>query len=103
MDELDHMAIHEIQISPEDLKAHPDYISAEIDYHLQPPIPQLKPGSNALVICKKPNGRLRTCLDPTDLNKVIKREQHPVPTVDDITPILCGSTLFSKPDAKQGY
>ena len=28
---------------------------------------------NALVICKKPNGRLRTCLAPKDLNKVIKR------------------------------
>ena len=58
---------------------------------------------NALVICEKPNGRLRTCLDPEDLNKVIKREYHPVPTVGEITPKLCGSTLFSKLDAKQGY
>ena len=32
------LAIYEIHISPEDLKAHPDYISAETDYHLQPPI-----------------------------------------------------------------
>ena len=38
MDELDQLAINEIQTSPEDLKAHPDYISAEPDYHLQPPI-----------------------------------------------------------------
>ena len=43
------------------------------------------------------------CLAPKDLNKVIKREHHPVPTVDDISPKLCGSTLFSKLDAKQGY
>ena len=41
---------------------------------------------NALVTCEKPNGRLRTWLDPKDLNKVIKGECHPVPTVDDITP-----------------
>ena len=34
MDELDQLAIHEIQTSPEDLKAHPDYISAETDFHL---------------------------------------------------------------------
>ena len=40
---------------------------------------------NALLICGKPNGRLRTCLDPKYLNKVINREHHPVPTVDDIT------------------
>ena len=47
---------------------------------------------NAFVIHKKPNCRLRTCLDPKDLNMVIKRENHPVPRVDDITPKLCGST-----------
>ena len=40
---------------------------------------------NALVISEKSNGRLRTCLDPKDLNKVIKREHHPVPTVDHFT------------------
>ena len=35
MDELDQLAIHEIQTSSEDLKAHPDYyISAETYYHL---------------------------------------------------------------------
>ena len=34
MDEIDQLAIHEIEISPEDLKTHPDYISAETGYHL---------------------------------------------------------------------
>ena len=58
---------------------------------------------NALVIHEKPHGRLRTCFDHKDLSKVIKREHHPVQTVDDITPKLCGSTLYSKLDAKQGY
>ena len=33
----------------------------------------------------------------------MKRENHSVPTVDSITPKLCGSTPFSKFDAKQGY
>ena len=58
---------------------------------------------NSLVIREKPNGSLRICLDPKDLNKAIKREHHPIPTLDDITPRLHGSTLFSKLDAKQGY
>ena len=58
---------------------------------------------NALVIHEKPNGRLRTCLDPKDLSKVIKREHYSVPTVDDITPKLCGSTLLFKLDVRQGY
>ena len=37
MDELDQLPTHEIQTSPEDLKVHPDYMSAETDYHLWPP------------------------------------------------------------------
>ena len=61
------------------------------------------PQLGALVIHEKANGRLRTCLSTKVLNKVIKREHYPVPTVDDIMPKLCGSTLFSKLDAKQGY
>ena len=34
MEELGQLAIHEIQTSPEDLKVHPYYISAETDYYL---------------------------------------------------------------------
>ena len=33
---------------------------------------------NSLVIREKPNGSLRICLDPKDLNKAIKREHHPI-------------------------
>ena len=58
---------------------------------------------NSLVISEKPNGSLRICLDPKDLNKAIKQEHHLIPTLDDITPGLHGCTLFSKLDAKQGY
>ena len=58
---------------------------------------------NSLVIREKANGSLRICLDPKDLNKAIKREHHPVPTMDDIIPWLHGSTLFSNLDAKLGY
>ena len=34
MDELDQLGIHDMHTSPEDLKAHDDYISAETDYYL---------------------------------------------------------------------
>ena len=49
---------------------------------------------NLLGIREKPGGRLHICLDPKGLNKVIRREHHPLPTVDDITHRLCGSTLI---------
>ena len=45
---------------------------------------------NSLVIREKPNCSVRICLDPKDLNKAIKQEHHPVPTLDDITPRLYG-------------
>ena len=44
---------------------------------------------NSFVIREKPAGRLYIYLDPKDLNKVIKKEHHPVPTVDVITPRVC--------------
>ena len=29
------------------------------------------------------NGKVRICIDPSDLNKVIKREHHPMRTVEE--------------------
>ena len=65
------------------------------------PLPKI----NALVIHKKPTGRLKTCLDPKDLNKIIKREHHPVPTVENITPNHNYVDPHSSPklDTKQWY
>ena len=36
---------------------------------------------NSLVVREKPNGSLRVCLDPRDLNKAIRREHYPAPRV----------------------
>ncbi|GFS43630.1 transposon Tf2-9 polyprotein [Nephila pilipes] len=44
----------------------------------------------SLVMIEKPNGNLRLCLDPRDLNKVIKREQYQIPCTDDIISRLEG-------------
>lgn len=56
----------------------------------------------ALVLVKKPNGSLRICLDPKDINKVIKREYCPIPTLEQITSDMAGATIFSTLDATQG-
>ena len=58
---------------------------------------------NSIVVREKPDGRLRICLDPTDLNKAIKRDHYPTPTVEEITPKLAKAKIFSKLDAKNGY
>ena len=58
---------------------------------------------DSLVIREKPNGTLRLCLDPKDLNEAIKRDHYPTPTLEEITPKLTGAKLFSKLDAQNGY
>lgn len=56
-----------------------------------------------LVVVKKPNGKLRICLDPKELNKVIKREYFQMPTIDDMLAELSGATVFSILDANMGF
>ena len=41
-------------------------------------------GSIQLFIVKKPDGSLRLCLDPKDLNKAIKHNQWDNRTIDDV-------------------
>ncbi|MEW8560660.1 MAG: RNase H-like domain-containing protein, partial [Candidatus Thiodiazotropha sp.] len=58
---------------------------------------------SSLVYPQKPNGKLRICLDPKDLNNAIKRPHYPLKTLDDILPRLTGAKFFSKLDARSGY
>ncbi|GFO05976.1 Pol polyprotein [Plakobranchus ocellatus] len=58
---------------------------------------------NSLIYRQKANGRLRFCLDPTDLNRDILREHHKTPTLEEILPNLSGAKYFSILDAKCGY
>ena len=52
---------------------------------------------------ERPDGRMRICLDPTDLNKVIKREHYAAAVVQDKAHLLNGSDTFTKLDLKDGY
>ena len=52
---------------------------------------------------EKPNGSLRLCLDPKDLNKAIKREHYQMPTTESILLKLAGAKLFTKLDALNAY
>lgn len=58
---------------------------------------------NSMTVVKKPNGDLRVCLDPRDLNKAIRREHFKLPTFEEITANLLGAKYFSTLDAKQGF
>ena len=59
--------------------------------------------SSLVVVEKQKGGKLRVCLDPRDLNRAIKREYYPLPTLEDITAKLSKAKFFTKLDACSGY
>ena len=57
-----------------------------------------------IMIVEKPDGNLRICLDPKDLNRALKlREHFQLPISPEITSKLTGAKVFSKLDAKDGF
>lgn len=57
---------------------------------------------SAMVVSTR-NNKIRICLDPLDLNKVVKRAHHPMKTVEDIVSNIPNACVFSKLDAKSGF
>ena len=55
-----------------------------------------------MVIAKKGNGKIRICTDLTKLNAAVKREIHPMATVEGSLGKIKGN-IFSKLDANSGF
>ena len=58
---------------------------------------------NSIVVVEKPNGSIRICLDPKNLNEAILRQHFPMQRADDIIADMAGAQYFSKLDASSGY
>ena len=58
---------------------------------------------SSLVMVEKADGRLRICLDLSDLNKVFKREHYPMPTAETVMSEMSDAKYFSKLDASNRY
>ena len=58
---------------------------------------------NSMVTIVKPNGKLRICIDPRDLNRAIKREYYPMRTTDKIITRVPKAKVFSVLDASSGF
>lgn len=56
-----------------------------------------------LVVIEKSDGNLRICLDPQHLNKVLLREYHLIPTLQEIVSKLSNKTVFSVLDLSDGF
>ena len=58
---------------------------------------------NSAVYVKRPNKKLRVCLDPRRLNQSVRIPKYRMPTLEDITPELSKVRIFSVCDAKDGF
>ena len=58
---------------------------------------------NSMVVVPKPNGEVRICLDPRDLNFAVKRENYQMPTLNETTSQLTGAKYFTVLDGTAGY
>lgn len=56
-----------------------------------------------LVIIEKVDKSLRLCLDPKELNKVLIRNYHLIPTLEEILTKLCNKSVFSVLDLSDGF
>ena len=59
--------------------------------------------SSLHVVLKKNKKDVRITIDPRDLNKALRREYHPIATIEDVITRTHGSRFFSVLDARQGY
>ena len=58
---------------------------------------------SSMVVVQKPNGQIRLCLDPKDLNVAIRREYSPMPTIEEVSTRLSKARFFTVLDANNGF
>ena len=61
------------------------------------------PWVSSMVTVKRPNGQLRICLDPKDLNRVVKRSHYPLPMMEELLPQQTKAKVVSTFDIKNGF
>ena len=74
-----------------------------VDLNIITPVTEPTDWVNSLVVVEKPNGSLRICLDPRDLNQAIKHQHYKLPTTEDILSQMAGANFFTKLDASNAY
>ena len=58
---------------------------------------------SSLVVATKRNGKVRLCIDPKPLNNALKRNHYPLPTIENVLPLLSDAKLFTVLDSRDGF
>ena len=58
---------------------------------------------SAIVVTTKKNGKVGLCIDPKPLNQTLPRNHYPLPTIDDVIPLLSKARVFTVLNAKKWF
>ena len=59
--------------------------------------------TSPVVLVKKKNGETRFCVDYRKLNRITRKNCHPLPRIDNLLDFFQGSTCFTTLDLASGY
>ena len=65
--------------------------------------PSTSPWASPIVLVRKKDGKVRTCVDYRRLNSVTKKDAFPIPRVQDCLDAVAGAVLFSTMDITAAY
>ena len=65
--------------------------------------PSTSPWGAPVLVAKKKDKTLRLCIDYQQLNRVMIKNQYPLPRIDDLFDQLRGARVYSKIDLRTGY
>lgn len=85
----------------------PEHVKQELDAmviaNIITPVSEPTKWVSSMVVVEKKNNKIRICLDPRDLNKVIMRSHYPLPTIEQVAARLNKAKVFTVLDAKTGF
>jgi hypothetical protein len=59
--------------------------------------------ASPVLFVAKPNGSLRFCVDYRKLNSLTKKDQHPLPLIDETLARIANAKIFTKLDIRQAF
>ena len=65
--------------------------------------PSISPAGAPVLFTPKKDGALRLCVDYRGLNRITRKNRHPLPLISQVLDVVAGSQFFTKLDLRDAY
>ena len=89
------------RMSTEELLAVKEYLVDNL--HKGFIVPSSAPFASPVLFVAKPGGGLRFCIDYRKLNNLTRKDQHPLPLIDETLARISNAKIFTKLDIRQAF